>query len=76
MKKIYVTSDTSDNLFINNKISTVLSTDSLYIENDIVDFIELVLAALGHDIKYEDYKKMSKNEKNQLLRDLKIKSIL
>ena len=49
-----------------------------YIElgSDITDFLELTLAALGYDIKYNDFKQMTAQEKNQLIRDIKIKTIL
>lgn len=31
---------------------------------------------LGHDIKYQDFQKMSKEERKSLLRDIKIKRVL
>ena len=44
--------------------------------SDMTDFFELVLAALGQDITYDDFKKMSKQERNQLIREIKLKTIL
>jgi hypothetical protein len=44
--------------------------------NDLTDFFELVLAALGYDITFEDFKKMSLSERNQLIRDIKLKTII
>jgi len=54
------------------------TTGPSYIElgSDITDFLELTLAALGYDIKYSDFKQMTKQERNQLIRDIKIKTIL
>jgi hypothetical protein len=61
------------------------SNDSLYNSSgsydtrwneDFTDFFELVLAALGQDITYDDFKKMSKQERNQLMREIKLKTIL
>lgn len=49
---------------------------SVELDPDFRDFLELVLAALGFDIKYEKFKQMSKEERNQLIRDIKIKTIL
>ena len=46
------------------------------LDSDFTDFLELVLAALGFDVKYENFKQMSKEERNQLIRDIKIKTIL
>jgi hypothetical protein len=39
---------------------------SLSINSDLTDFFELVLAALGYDITFEDFKKMSLSERNLL----------
>jgi hypothetical protein len=46
------------------------------ISEELTDFFELVLAALGYDISYNDFKKMSKQERNQLIREIKLKTIL
>jgi hypothetical protein len=43
---------------------------------DVIEFMELVLVALGHDIKFDDFSKMTKKEKLAILRDIKIKSVL
>ena len=40
------------------------------------DFFELVLAALGYDITYEGFTKLSKDERNQIIRDIKLKTII
>jgi hypothetical protein len=52
------------------------SNVSLSINSDLTDFFELVLAALGYDITFEDFKKMSLSERNQLIRDIKLKTII
>ena len=75
---------------LNNTISTTLvgnqnlvysgSTGkweaTLSIGGDMTDFFELVLAALGYDITYDDFKSMSKDQRNQLIRDIKLKTII
>jgi hypothetical protein len=53
-----------------------LSDISLSLSSDLTDFFELVLAALGYDITFEDFKKMSLSERNQLIRDIKLKTII
>ena len=49
---------------------------SLSINSDLTDFFELVLAALGYDITYNDFKDMSLEKRKQLIRDIKLKTIL
>ena len=76
---------------LNNTISTTTLTGShnlvysgssgnfestLSIGGDMTDFFELVLAALGYDITYDDFKKMSKEQRNQIIRDIKLKTII
>jgi hypothetical protein len=46
------------------------------LNSDVIEFMELVLVALGHDIKFDDFSKMTKEEKLAILRDIKIKSVL
>ena len=67
-----------DTTLVGNSGIIYTSTGPAYIElgSDIADFLELTLAALGYDIKYTDFNKMSKEERNQLIRDIKIKTIL
>lgn len=52
------------------------NTTTLSIGEDLTDFFELVLAALGYDITYDDFKKMSKEQRNQIIRDIKLKTII
>ena len=76
---------------LNNTISTTTLTGShnlvysgssgnwestLSIGGDMTDFFELVLAALGYDITYDDFRSMSKEQRNQIIRDLKLKTII
>ncbi len=49
---------------------------SISLNSDMTDFFELVLAALGYDITYDDFKDMSKEERKQLIRDIKLKTII
>jgi hypothetical protein len=50
--------------------------NTISIDKDLTSFFEIVLVALGFDIKFEDFKKMSELERNQLIRDIKLKTIL
>lgn len=49
---------------------------AISINSDMTDFFELVLAALGYDITYRDFKDMSTEQRKQLIRDIKLKTIL
>jgi hypothetical protein len=49
---------------------------SISLNSDMTDFFELVLAALGYDITYDDFKDMSKEQRTQLIRDIKLKTII
>ena len=49
---------------------------TISIGGDMTDFFELVLAALGYDITYDDFRSMSKDQRNQLIRDIKLKTII
>jgi len=44
--------------------------------NDLLDFFELVLIALGYEITYNDFIKMEKEERIKLIRDIKLKTII
>lgn len=63
----------NQNISYNNSVGF---TTELSIGGDMIDFFELVLAALGYDITYDDFKKMEKHERNQLIRDIKLKTII
>ena len=52
------------------------STTTLWFGEDLTEFFELVLSALGYDITYDDFKKMSKEQRNQIIRDIKLKTII
>ena len=69
-------SNTSSNLVLTTSGSGKSIWSSDIINNDMTEFCELVLAVLGHDIKYQDFQKMSKEERKSLLRDIKIKRVL
>ena len=45
-------------------------------KNDLVEFVEFALDLMGYKIKYDDFSKLSKDEKKALLRDLKIGKII
>lgn len=51
------------------------STD-VSLDTNITDFMELTLMALGYDITFDEFKKMSKEEKKSIIRDIKINRVL
>jgi len=50
--------------------------DTISISNDMIEFFELVLVALGYDITYDEFSKMSPEERKSIIRDIKIKRVL
>ena len=46
------------------------------LNSNMIEFFELVLVSLGINITYDEFSKMSKEEKNAIIRDIKIKRIL
>lgn len=44
--------------------------------DDLTNFMELVLAALGYDITFQEFVSMTESQKNQLIRDIKLKTII
>ncbi len=62
---------------IGSPVLSISSSGSIWTtNNDITEFCELTLAAMGLDIKYQDFQKMSNDERKSLLRDIKIKRVL
>jgi hypothetical protein len=60
----------------NNNISISSGGYQITLNEGTTDFFELVLAALGYDITYESFTKLSKEERNQIIRDIKLKTII
>lgn len=60
---------------------TTISSDPIWtisqnaLSEDELQFFELVLAALGVNIKYDDFKNMDKSQRKNLLREVKINII-
>jgi len=52
------------------------STVTIGIDDSFTDFCELILVALGIEIKYDDFKKMTKEERKSLIRDIKINKLI
>lgn len=50
--------------------------DAISVNSDMIEFFELVLTALGYDITYDEFSKMSKDEKKAIIRDIKINRVL
>ena len=70
---------TSSSTLIGNNVLYSTSGNSIptiQYSTEITDFFELVLAALGYDITFEDFNKMTKEQQKQLIRDIKLKTII
>jgi len=46
------------------------------LNSDMIEFFELVLSAIGYDITYDQFTKMSKEQRKSILRDIKLKRVL
>lgn len=69
------TTSTSGILVNYTGIGVSWSNNVISINNDISEFCELALMALGYDISFEDFQKMSKEERKSIIRDIKINRI-
>ena len=45
-------------------------------DSDLIEFIELLFAVLGYDITFEEFSKMTKEQRKSILRDIKINRVL
>jgi hypothetical protein len=75
---ILTTSSTGSLIYstTSNNISIGSSGYTINLNEQTTDFFELVLAALGYDITFESFTKLSKEERNQIIRDIKLKTII
>jgi hypothetical protein len=46
------------------------------INRDLIEYIDFAFGVMGIDLTYEDFKKMSPDEKKSFLRDIKINKII
>lgn len=46
------------------------------INKDLIEYIDFAFQVMGIDLTYQDFKKMSSDEKKAFLRDIKINKIL
>ncbi len=58
-----------------NGLSWSSVNDSLN-NHDMIEFYELLLAALGYDITYDEFSKMTKQQRKGILREIKINRVL
>lgn len=66
----------SGKVLVANGSGTVAWNDTLSLGGDMIEFFELVLAAIGYDITYDEFSKMSPEERKSIIRDIKIKRVL
>ena len=60
-------------------LGNVLTSTGTYTigpSDEMIDFYELILTALGHDISYQDFCNMSKQQRKSLIRDIKLKRLI
>ena len=57
-------------------VSNGSGTLNISMNSDLVQFQELILAALGIDVTYEQFCSMSIDERKSLIRDIKINRVL
>ena len=57
-------------------VNTAYGSYTIGASQDMIDFYELILAALGYDISYQDFAKMTKEQRKSLLRDVKLKRLI
>ena len=78
-KNSILTTSSTGSLFYSttsNNTSIGSSGYTINLNEETTDFFELVLAALGYDITFESFTKLSKEERNQIIRDIKLKTII
>lgn len=46
------------------------------VNSDLIEFTELLFAVLGYDITFEEFSKMTKEQRKSILRDIKINRVL
>ena len=75
-KQLSSTGIPSGSVLISDGTGNVTWNDTISMNSDMIDFLELVLVALGYDITYDEFSKMSSDEKKAIIRDIKIKRVL
>lgn len=50
--------------------------DVIPVNNDLIEFTELLFAVLGYDITFEEFSKMTKEQRKSILRNIKINRVL
>ena len=66
----------NNQILMSNGSGSIQWNDMISISNDMIEFFELVLAAIGYDITYDEFTKMSPEERKSIIRDIKIKRVL
>lgn len=61
----------STGLSLSSGVNKVISVNS-----DLIEFTELLFAVLGYDITFEEFSKMTKEQRKSILRDIKINRVL
>lgn len=56
--------------------SSWTTLDSMGLDKNLIEYIDLLYQIMGIDITYDKWKNMSSGEKLQLVRDIKLKKII
>lgn len=64
-------SSSTGSLSWSSGVNNVISVNS-----DLIEFTELLFAVLGYDITFEEFSKMTKEQRKSILRDIKINRVL
>ena len=74
------TSNNLNNVIYSGNTGQILihngSSDSISIDKNLIEYIDLLYQIMGIDMTYEKWKNMSSGEKLQLIRDIKLKKII
>jgi hypothetical protein len=60
----------------NTAIGYSTGTYTIDLKEELVEYIDFAFQVIGIDLNYQDFKKMSADEKKAFLRDIKINKIL
>ena len=70
-----ITTTNTGQVFVSSG-SSWTTLDSMGLDKNLIEYIDLLYQIMGIDITYDKWKNMSSGEKLQLVRDIKLKKII
>ena len=70
-----ITTTNTGQVFVSSG-SSWATLDSMGLDKNLIEYIDLLYQIMGIDITYDKWKNMSSGEKLQLVRDIKLKKII